>query len=107
MFRKFTVFGLVVLLSLGIFSAAFGAPRSLEEIKESGVLRVGVEDETWGVFHIWEGDQLSGFEIDLCNTIAAALGVSAEYTAYDWPPQTHPPTSAACAHCMGLRFMIG
>jgi ABC-type amino acid transport substrate-binding protein len=84
MFRKFTVFGLAVLLSLGIFSAAFGAPRSLEEIKESGVLRVGVEDETWGVFHIWEGDQLSGFEIDLCNAIAAALGVSAEYAAVPW-----------------------
>ena len=85
MFRKFTFSGLVsLLLSLAILSAAFGAPRSLETIKKNGVLRVAVENETWGVFHIWEDEQLSGFEIDLCNTIAEALGVTAEYTAIPW-----------------------
>jgi len=84
MFRKFSALGLAMLLSLGLFSAAFGAPRSLEEIKESGILRVAVEDETWGVFHIWEGDQISGFEIDLCNALGAALEVSVEYIAVPW-----------------------
>jgi len=82
--RRIAIFAMVALLSLGMFSVAFGAPRSLQEIKDSGTLRVAVENETWGVFHIWEGEQISGFEIDLCDGIAAALGVTAEYLPVAW-----------------------
>ena len=84
MFRKCAVLGMGLFLSLALLSAAFGAPRSLEAIQESGTFRIAVADQSWGLFRIWEGDQLKGFEIDLCNTIAEALGVTAEYVPIPW-----------------------
>ncbi len=85
MFRKYAVVGMGLFFSLALFSGiAFGAPRSLEEIQVSGTIRIAVADQSWGLFRIWDGDQLKGFEVDLCNAIAESLGVTVEYKAVPW-----------------------
>jgi His/Glu/Gln/Arg/opine family amino acid ABC transporter permease subunit len=53
------------------------AQSALDRVRASGRLRVGI-DATYPPFGIAEGDQLSGFDVDVARAIARELGVEAE-----------------------------
>ncbi len=53
------------------------AQSALDRVRASGRLRVGI-DATYPPFGIAEGDQLSGFDVDVARAIARDLGVEAE-----------------------------
>jgi ABC-type amino acid transport substrate-binding protein len=70
-----------LLLSLGVLfclaSFAF-AETTLERVRRTGELRIGT-DATYPPFETAEGDQFTGFDIDIANAIARQLGVRAVY----------------------------
>ncbi len=76
---------LVVLCALAISLDASAAPSSLDRLKKSGVLRWGA-DLQGGEPYATQGEngQLTGFEVDIANAIAARLGVRAELVQNDW-----------------------
>lgn len=59
------------------------AARSLDEIREAGVLRVGVSLFTPWTIRTGEG-QLIGFEADVARKLAADMGVEPELKVYPW-----------------------
>ena len=65
----------VLLLSL---SVSLAAETTLERVKRTGELRIGT-DATYPPFETAEGDQFTGFDIDIANAIAQQLGVRAVY----------------------------
>src|SRR5580692_7618529 len=79
------IFGLFLLLAsrpLPVFSA-----DRLDVIKSSGVLRWGADAEG-GAPYIYpdpqKPEQLTGFEFDLANALAAKLGVRAQMVQNQW-----------------------
>ena len=70
-----------LLVSLGAFlclaSFAF-AQTTLERVRRTGELRIGT-DATYPPFSVAEGQQFTGFDIDIGNAIARELGVRAVY----------------------------
>src|SRR5271156_6993378 len=69
-------------------SAVFSAePDHLKTIKSSGVLRWGADAEG-GAPYIYpdpaKPEQLTGFEFDLANALAAKLGVRAQMVQNQW-----------------------
>ena len=77
------VFCTLVFLGTGT-SLAAGVPRSLQEIRAQGELVVGIEDDTWGRFHIWEHGTVVGLEVDLAERIAAAAGIRLRVLPVPW-----------------------
>ncbi len=73
------LFLLIFLLSLPIFGAS-----ALERIKKACVLKVG-SDVAYAPFEFMEGDKPVGFDIDIANEIAKALGVKLQVvnTSFD------------------------
>uniref|UniRef100_A0A7C3RQ42 Basic amino acid ABC transporter substrate-binding protein n=1 Tax=Dictyoglomus thermophilum TaxID=14 RepID=A0A7C3RQ42_DICTH len=63
------LFLLIFVLSLPTFGAS-----ALERIKKAGILKVG-SDVAYAPFEFMEGDKPVGFDIDIANEIAKALGV--------------------------------
>jgi polar amino acid transport system substrate-binding protein len=63
--------------------AATASADALDDILESGTVRVGVS-----LFTPWtmkdKSDQLSGFEIDVANKIAQDMGVEVKFSVYEW-----------------------
>ena len=69
---------LLVLLSLGVVQSVALAESTLERVRRTGELRIGT-DATYPPFETAEGDQFSGFDIDIANAVARELGVRAVY----------------------------
>jgi cyclohexadienyl dehydratase len=76
----------VVLAALAVAAPAWAQSARLDEILARGVLRVGTTgdyrpfsafDKTSGVY--------SGFDVDLAQSLGAALGVKVEFEATSWP----------------------
>lgn len=85
----------IVLLALAFTITAPVAPRAqdirqqlssnsvVEEVKKSGVLRIGLSTFVPWSMHDKKGD-LIGFEIDVANKVAADMGVKAEFVPTAW-----------------------
>ncbi|MGF1507552.1 MAG: substrate-binding periplasmic protein [Anaerolineae bacterium] len=84
MFSHVTRSVIVLLALLG--TTACGAPdRTLDNVLERGVLRVGM-DASYPPFESVDADgSIVGFDVDLANAIAARMGVSTEFAniSYD------------------------
>ena len=59
-------------------ATAVAAPRSPEQIKASGTIRLATEG-AFPPFNFYEGKTLKGFEIDLGEALAKATGVKVEW----------------------------
>ncbi len=71
----------IVLVALGVwlFVGQAGADDSLKRVRESGVLRVGLE-ATFPPFETTDGKgNFGGFDVDLATAVAAELGVTARF----------------------------
>lgn len=77
------ILGALALWGVGPWQAE-GAPRTLREIRHQDELRVGIENDSWGRFHIWEGDRVYGLEVDLAERIAQATGVKLRIVPMPW-----------------------
>jgi arginine/lysine/histidine/glutamine transport system substrate-binding and permease protein len=64
-------------LSVLVFSEAVLAQSTLERVRASGRLRVGI-DATYPPFGMAEGREFTGFDVDVARGIARELGVEAE-----------------------------
>ena len=91
--REFAVVGMIACLAVGglagwLIPALVGGmfrPTLLDEIKSRGYMIVGTSSD-WPPFEIFNvtTDQLEGFDIDLCNLIAADIGVTIEWSDMDF-----------------------
>lgn len=66
--------GLCLLLSI----VAPATARDLAEVKSSGTIRIATEGAT-PPFNFFEGDKLTGFDVDLGTAIAKELGLKVEW----------------------------
>lgn len=62
-------------------AARGGGPSTLDQVREEGVLRVGVRQDFPPLGILDENGELVGFEVDLAKYIAEKLGVELELTA--------------------------
>lgn len=60
-----------------------GDAKSLDRIKASGVLRVGLE-ATYPPMEYVEGGAITGFDVDFARKLAERLGVKAEFVNVGW-----------------------
>ncbi|GAC70490.1 ABC transporter permease subunit [Gordonia soli] len=76
---------LAVLALAGCGSDDSGSGSALDEVRESGVLRVGTEG-TYAPFsyHDPQNNQLSGYDVDVANAVAKKLGVRTEFVETPW-----------------------
>lgn len=65
-------------LSLAMMATQASA-RDLEEIRQSGTLMIATE-AYFAPFAFYEGETLTGFEVDVANAIAAKMGLTPEWT---------------------------
>ncbi|PYS45913.1 MAG: ABC transporter substrate-binding protein [Acidobacteria bacterium] len=68
----------LTLLLLLLFPVSTLAQSALQRVRQSGELRIGT-DATYPPFESVEGNEFSGFDIDLGNAIARELGVKARF----------------------------
>ncbi|PMQ00741.1 MAG: basic amino acid ABC transporter substrate-binding protein [Dictyoglomus sp. NZ13-RE01] len=68
---------ILLILFLMLFSLPILSAGAVERIKKAGVLKVG-SDVAYAPFEFMEGDKPVGFDIDLAQEIANALGVKLE-----------------------------
>src|SRR3954462_3764885 len=68
----------LTLLLILLFPFSSLAQTALQNVRQSGELRIGT-DATYPPFESAEGEQFSGFDIDLANAIARELGVKARF----------------------------
>ncbi|WP_405221028.1 transporter substrate-binding domain-containing protein [Lentisalinibacter sediminis] len=83
MISKLRITALLVAVLALLLSAGPAAARSLDEIREAGVLRVGTSLFTPWAIRAGEG-QLIGFEADIARKLAADMGVEPELKVYPW-----------------------
>lgn len=70
--------GLVVFLLAGLFVVAAQAGEILDRVRSSGVLRCGLVTPAAGLAIQNADGEWSGFDIDLCRAVAAAIGPEAK-----------------------------
>lgn len=63
---------------VALLVASASAESTLDRVRRTGELRIGT-DATYPPFETAEGDQFTGFDIDIGNAIARELGVRAVY----------------------------
>lgn len=63
---------------LSICLASPSTARSLSEVRETGKIVIATE-AYFAPFAFFEGDKLTGFEVDVANAIAAQMGLKAEW----------------------------
>lgn len=71
-----------ILVAIAILGAYLSCPiyaRTFTEIKSSGVLKAAVDGNSPG-FNYYANGELTGFEVDLAQTIADRLGLKLEWT---------------------------
>jgi polar amino acid transport system substrate-binding protein len=75
-------------LLLGLALAPLAAPAradALDDVRSRGVLRWGGDASGGGPYiYQGEGGQLTGFEVDLAQYLADALGVRSQYVNWEW-----------------------
>ena len=82
---------LTAILALLVFASCSGyaetvRPRSLEEIRTSGVLRVGTAGDYQPMSYLDpETGACVGFDAELAEDLAVSLGVRIEYVKTSWP----------------------
>jgi len=71
-------------LALVLLAGTAHAADLLDEVKQRGALRIGVEG-TYPPFNYRdEQGKLTGFDVEIAEAIAAKLGVKPEFTATEW-----------------------
>jgi cystine transport system substrate-binding protein len=80
---------LLSLLRLGVAAAwlvagAASAAELLDEVKQRGTLRIGVEGTYPPFNHRDEQGKLTGFDVEIAEAIAGKLGVKPEFTTTEW-----------------------
>ena len=76
----------LALLCVCTVSAENSVPRSLEEIRAGGVLRVGTAGDYQPMSYLDpETNTYVGFDAELAEDLAASLGVEIEYVKTSWP----------------------
>lgn len=80
-FRSVRVTAAALAVGLGLAAAIPAGAQTLQEIKDRGVLRVGVmgEQAPWGF--IDSNGQNAGYDVDVARLIAEELGVKVEFMA--------------------------
>lgn len=63
---------------LSVCLASPSTARSLSEVRETGKIVIATE-AYFAPFAFFEGDKLTGFEVDVANAIAAQMGLKAEW----------------------------
>jgi len=70
-----------------VLGAAVGSPSvqagGVERVKKAGVLKIG-SDVTYPPFEVMQAGKPVGFDVDMAQEIAKALGVKLEYTNTAW-----------------------
>ncbi len=79
--RRLLGLGLVVLLATAL--SAWAEAGGIERVKKVGVLKVG-SDITYPPFEVMEAGKPAGFDVDMAQEIAKALGVKLEYVNTAW-----------------------
>ena len=74
-----------LLITLALFNASLSNASTLDEIMQTGVLKVG----TTGDFPGWsfmnpETNEYEGYDIDVAKKLAEDMGVDIEFVATDW-----------------------
>ena len=82
--RQALMGAMAVVLMAGVSAKTFAAENLLNQVKERGTLRVGLEG-TYPPFS-YQGDdgKLTGFEVDFANELAKHLGVKADLKPTKW-----------------------
>lgn len=82
--RQALMGAMAVVLMTGVSVKTFAAENLLNQVKERGTLRVGLEG-TYPPFS-YQGDdgKLTGFEVDFANELAKHLGVKADLKPTKW-----------------------
>ncbi|WP_164670209.1 ABC transporter substrate-binding protein [Virgibacillus doumboii] len=78
---------LILVLVVSACSEGEGASEGenvLERVKESGVLRVGIEGTYQPFNFLNDNNEYAGFDIDIANDLADRLGVETEFVATKW-----------------------
>ena len=75
--KPFRVIFILLCLITGSALSAFGEARSLDDIKDSGLIRIAVYTD-YPPFSFIENDSPTGIDIDIAREIASALGVELE-----------------------------
>ena len=71
-------------LGLALFACNVHAADLLDEVKQRGALRIGVEG-TYPPFNYRdEQGKLAGFDVEIAEAIAGKLGVKPEFTTSEW-----------------------
>lgn len=95
--RKFSkVFALVLALALTVASAAFAdsTARTLDEIKESGKLVIGVFSDKKPFGYVDENGDYQGYDVYFARRLAEDLGAELELVSVDAPNRVEYLTSA-------------
>ena len=66
-----------------LLPAAFAESDLLERLTEKGVITVAMEG-TWAPWTYYEGDELTGFDVDVSKAIAEKLGLEAVFEECPW-----------------------
>ncbi|EYB69241.1 amino acid ABC transporter periplasmic amino acid-binding protein [Deinococcus phoenicis] len=69
---------MLLTLALALSATASATPRTLDQIKASGTLKLGTEG-AFPPFNFYQGKTLTGFEVDLGNALGKALGLKVEW----------------------------
>lgn len=78
MFKRLLSLALAAAVGLGLYAGQADA-RSLDDIIQSGTIRIGVNPNFPPMSSYGQTNQFEGFDIDIGNRIAEALGVKAEF----------------------------
>ena len=75
----------LIVLALGVgFHGAASAARSYEDIKESGILRVGTEGTYKPFTYHDEQDKLVGYDVEVAAAVAEKMGLKVEFSEITW-----------------------
>ncbi len=74
---------ILAIIAFGAGGAVAQTQSVIEDIKQAGVIRVGLS-----IFHPWamydKNGELIGFELDIARQLAADMGVEVEFVLTDW-----------------------
>lgn len=91
MMKKIWIFSLVIVLSIMLMAGCAtkeasnqDGDKSLEEIKQSGKLVLGLDDSFPPMGYTDENGEITGFDIDLAKEVTKRMGVELELKPIDW-----------------------
>ena len=84
--KKTWIMAAAAVMTLGLAGAAFAEDvpyRTLDEIKESGVIRIGVFSDKAPFGYVDENGEYQGYDVYFAERIGQDLGAEVEYTSLD------------------------